>query len=103
MIPLQELTKTFEIDKIIASCRSKQIKPKVLIRQLRFNPRSMTEQEWGSWELDRKNFPGFLHYAGYSKLIRPIAKKVLETLMTKVIVFKQKSYKDIDIQKLFVT
>ena len=78
MIALRRLAAKYPIDEIIECCGSNQIRPKVLIRQLRFNPRPLTAQEWGSWDLDRKNFPGFLHHLGYGSKISPIPEKLVE-------------------------
>ena len=78
MIALRRLAAKYPIDEIIECCGSNKIRPKVLIRQLRFNPRPLTAQEWESWDLDRKNFPGFLHHLGYGSKISPIPEKLVE-------------------------
>jgi len=78
MVPLRKLVAKYPVDEILECCASNFIRPKVLIRQLQFNPRKLTEEEWESWKLDRERFPGFLHHLGYGSMIAPIPEKLIE-------------------------
>ena len=78
MVPLRKLVAKYPVDEILECCASNLILPKVLIRQLQFNPRKLTEEEWESWKLDRERFPGFLHHLGYGSMIAPIPEKLIE-------------------------